>query len=654
MQWLRVDAILWVGVCCLVGTDAAAEFTVERVLDGLNQPIHMAQAPGDNNTLYVVERASSGSEVGRIVSYDQLTGERQTFLDVEGTVVNDGGLLSVTFHPEYATNGKFYTVSNSAGTNGLDEWQVTAGEPVLQRRLLEYQNLSNVFHTMNVSMFRPGGNNNELFVVTGDGGTQANQGTFNPALIESLDSPYGKLLRIDLDEPFATPANGPTDAGVDVVARGLRNPYRATFDRQTGDMFIGDVGFNAVEEVNFIPASHFSNASAPLHFGWTDREGTIQTVSSNPNAGGPKEPGDIDPIYEYARNAGVPLGHASDLYGGSITGGYVYRGPVEELQGRYYFADFTAGRVHSGVFDRDTPVANYNGQNFTDVHRHDVDYENMVPGGSTITWVTSFGEDNVGNLYIVKFGNAFFPPLGEGEVFRIANNPLDVVVDRQTGVITLANNNSSDVSISKLAIRSAIGAVGTSTLTTISGNYDANGNMQVSGDAWQVSTTSASLFIEETTGGMGTLDSGSTLALSTNGGWIPTPHEDLRVAVELADGSISTAIVTYVGDPLIEGDFDFDGILTRADFGILANFAYTDFSGLSLPEAYGRGDINGDGVNDFADFVRFKALYIASHGEAAFRELAQVPEPSSLLVLVSVVTVARVCAGSRGWRAGVQ
>ena len=143
--------------------------------------------------------------------------------------------------------------------------------------LLEYQNLENVFHTINEPHFRPNGNNNELFLTTGDGGTQADSPNFNPTLIESLNSPYGKLLKFDLTASFPTPANDPTHAGVEVVARGLRNPFRSSFDRVTGDMYIGDVGFNTAEEVDFIPASHFANPSAPtLDFGWTDREGTLE------------------------------------------------------------------------------------------------------------------------------------------------------------------------------------------------------------------------------------------------------------------------------------------------------------------------------------------------------------------------------------------
>lgn len=628
-------------LACLSGT-ACGEYTVQRVASGLNQPIHTAQAPGDNNTLYIVERNDGGGEVGRIIAYDQLTRQQSTFLDLPGTIISDGGLLSVAFHPDYQQNGQFYTVSNTAGTNGLDEWKVVGGEPEFQRRLLEYQNLQNVFHTMNVAMFRPGGNNDELFVVTGDGGTQANSPQFDPALIESETSPYGKLLRIDLSEEFSTPASDPTAAGVDIVALGLRNPYRATFDRATGDMYIGDVGFNAVEEVSFVPASHFSiPAASPLDFGWTSREGTIETVSNNPIVGGPKQPNDIDPIFEYAHNSSIEsqLDYDSVLYGASITSGYVYRGPITELQGRYYFADFTAGTLHSGIFDTATPVANYDGDNLTDIQRHDIVYENMVQGGSTINWVTSFAEDNVGNMYMVKFGNSFFPPLGQGEVFRLVNNPLEVTIDRQTGSITLENNNSGDVNIEKLAISSVNGAVGIDSLTPITGHYDSAGNMLVDDEEWQAINETAELYLEQTTGDAGTLASGASLSLSASGGWIQSPYEDLHVAVQLADGSVTSAIVSFVGDSLLTGDLDGDGHVSRLDFDILAENAYTDLESLSPAVLYRKGDMNGDGLNDYTDFRLFKNAFLEYHGAEAFSRLLAVPEPDAIILLGSLLFV---------------
>lgn len=623
-----------------------AAYTVERVVSGLNQPTYVSQAPGDNNHLYIVERTDPGSStLGRILAYDQLTKTSTTFLDLSGTVVADGGLLSMTFHPEYQSNGLFYTVTNVNGTNGLDEWKTIGGVPQVQRRLYEYQNLANVFHTMNEAFFRPGGNGNDLFLTTGDGGTQANEPSFNPALIQDPNSPYGKVVRIDLTGDFATPASGPSHPDVDLVAMGLRNPYRSSFDRQTGDFYIGDVGFNAVEEVSFIPASHFENpAATPLDFGWTSREGTIATIGGS--AGGPGSPGDIGPIYEYAHHPGIPLGHASDLYGGSITGGYVYRGPVEELQGRYFFADFTANVIYSGEFDTTTPTASYNGDNFTDVQRHDVDFENLIGGGATLQFLTSFNEDNFGNLYIVKFGNSFFPPAGQGEIFRIVatgEDFIELVVDRDTGSISLNNTGTTAASIQSISLSSAFGAISPSDLTPVTGNHDSNGDGEVDGNnAWSISSATNELFMEATTGDAGHLAPVSELVYSAADGWLRSPVEDLTATVLLANGTIVNAQVTYTGNggvAFASGDLDFDGDIDRNDFVVLASQLHTDLTGLSQAQAYAGGDLTGDGVSNYDDFVAFKTTYISLHGEGAFASLlASVPEPTT-----AVLTVLGVC-----------
>jgi hypothetical protein len=418
MQFIRSVCILSGVIVASMAHVTRGAYTVERVVGGLVQPIHMALAPGDANSLYIVERSDNGEfKVGRIVKYDMQTESRTTFLDLPGTIVQDGGLLSMTFHPEYQTNGLFYVVTNDNRSNQLDEYRVVAGTPQFQRRLLQYPSLRNVWHTLNQVHFRPNGNNNELFVLAGDGGTQAHEADFNPELIEDPNSPYGKVMKLDLTADFTTPAGGPSHPGIDVVAMGLRNPFRSSFDRQTGDFYLGDVGFATVEEIDFIPASHFANPGAPpLDFGWTDREGTIETVA--PFAGGPGSPGDINPIFDYA-HSGQPLPHTSLIHGNSVTAGYVYRGPVEELQGRYFFADFGNGSVYSGRFETTTPATSFDGTNLTDLQDHTADFEALIGGGANIRFVTSFAEDEAGNLYIGQIFEPTVPAPAQGIIYRI-------------------------------------------------------------------------------------------------------------------------------------------------------------------------------------------------------------------------------------------
>jgi hypothetical protein len=565
----------------------------------------------------------------------------------------------MTFHPEYQSNGLFYVVSNNGGVNGLDEYRTIAGAPVLQRRLLEYQNLNNVYHTMNQVHFRPGGNNNELFVTTGDGGTQADDPGFNIALIESPTSPYGKLMKIDLTQPFASPATAPgPGTGISVVALGLRNPYRSSFDRQTGDFYIGDVGFTQVEEVDFIPASHFSNPSPPvLDFGWTDREGTIATVA--PHAGGPGSPGDINPIFDYA-HGGNPLPHPSALFGASVTAGYVYRGPVAELQGRFFFADFfnsgsSNNTVYSGTFNTATPVASYDGTNLTGITNHTAAYEALVTGGADIRAVTSFAEDNAGNLYIVKFGNGFFPPLGQGEIFRITPVGLVLVADRDDGVITLANFSADPISFTSLTISSSFGAINPDALTPITGNYDSTGTGAVDdNNPWTITSPNDShvIFSEMTAGDAGALAPGQVIQLSLPNGWLRSPNEELTVSV-VNGAAVVAAGVAYKdngGQPWDRSDLDFSGEIDVADWTIFLAHAFGDLSAASGAEAYAMGDLDGDGDNDRDDFRMFKQDFNAANGPGAFEALLHVPEPTAWASAFAALAVAAVSWRSRRLR----
>lgn len=629
----------------LASSPLRAAYTVERVVGGLNQPVGMTQAPGENGSLYIVERNDGGNQLGRVRKYNLQTQTFTTFLDVTGAITSDGGLLGMTFHPDYQTNGLLYTTTNVNGTNALDEYKVTGGAPTLQRRLLQYQNLNNVFHTINEVHFRPNGNNNELFVTMGDGGTQADDPGFNPALIESTSSVYGKMLRFDLTASFPTPAVDATHAGVSVAAIGLRNPFRSGFDRQTGDFYIGDVGFNTAEEVDYIPNSFFANpANPPLNFGWTSREGTV--ANPEPGIGGPGSPGDLNPIFDYA-HFGNPLPHPTLLTGGSITGGYVYRGPVAELQGRYFFSDFLNGSVYSGAFNTATQPSNYNGTNLTDLQNHTAAFESAIGGGANIQYLTSFAEDNSGNLYMVKFGNGFFPSLGQGEIFRIVPTAaVNVVVNRDTGAITMTNNTSAPINLTSLTINSPFGSINPASLTPIAGNYDSTGNGSVDGNnPWHIITGAGNnvTFHEVTGGDAGTLAVGQQIVFSPGGGWLKSPTQDLSLSL-LVNGSPLNATISYVGNngqAFERSDLNFDGALSAADWGVFIAGAYADLTSLSKAEAYQLGDLNADNANNFADFRLFKADYDAANGAGAFAAMSgAVPEPSAALLVGFAVVVA--------------
>jgi hypothetical protein len=156
-----------------------ADFAVKRVATGLDQPIYMTQAPGDDSTLYVVERLGTGGTLGQIVTYDPATNSKSLFLDVGGSAVLDGGILGMTFHPDYQTNGKFYVVSLVGTQNRLDEYTNTGGSISAPRTVLTYSN-NVAIHTINWVGFKPnptGAERNELYVSMGDGGPRP----INPA-----------------------------------------------------------------------------------------------------------------------------------------------------------------------------------------------------------------------------------------------------------------------------------------------------------------------------------------------------------------------------------------------------------------------------------------------------------------------------------------
>jgi hypothetical protein len=232
----------------------------------------------------------------------------------------------------------------------------------------------------------------------------------------------------------------------EVYVTGVRNGYRVSFDRANSDMYWGDVGENAVEEVGFLKAGTNTGATPPVDFGWPQLEATTNSniagaphTSTNPFTGGSS----TLPIQQFSHSAGL-----------AVIGGYVYRGPVAELQGKYFYCDFaglqgagslsTNGKLYMLDFDRNTPTTSFNGNNgtLTDVSVAlnnlvvDTNDPSYLPSISQtdlagLDHIVSFGEDNAGNVYLVDMGNrtigtgtqSFFdgqyPHLGLGEIFRI-------------------------------------------------------------------------------------------------------------------------------------------------------------------------------------------------------------------------------------------
>lgn len=639
-------------------TAAGAGYHVERLTNELHIPVFATTAPGDDNRVFITQLggvAGDGTDgdpitkaEGRIVIYDRSTGQvdyENPFLTISDTSlleefgVPEVGLFGMTFHPDFQTNGKFYVnvAVNHSGSAPIVDGSVSEFKTVVREYTVsaENPNLANANSARTIlSLNQPHSNHNgswlgfspqevaagerNLYITQGDGGMQrdpANHG-------QNKNTWFGKVMRIDVsgdafpadpERNYAIPTDNPyvgVDGADELWAIGLRNPWRASFDRQTSDFWIGDVGQDRREEIDFQPADSPGGAN----YGWRLREGSVATPSAG--IGGPAPLGNVNPVYEYLHQGLAP---DPNFQGNSVTGGYVYRGPIEELQGRYVFGDAVSGHIWS--FDPANPSGTVQNMNAL-----------FSPNEGQIFSVTSFGEDNQGNLFIVD---------GAGQLFQVMPNfDVTLTVNRDTGTLSLTNNTGIPTEIKAYSISSSVGAVNSTGFQTIAGNYDAppggNGSIDPNDD-WQITTAAGNrtLFREASLGDGGTLGIGAQLNLSAGGGWIRSPVEDLVLSITLADGGTVAGTVEYVGNgdaAFSRSDLNFDGELTLADWSVFRSFNLTNLAGLSDAEQYGRGDLNGDGQNNFGDFRLFEADYDAVHGGGALAAAVGVPEPSGLLL----------------------
>jgi glucose/arabinose dehydrogenase len=352
---------------------------VELVATGLIDPLFLTQPPGDPTRLLVVEQR------GRIRVVRNGTLLAKAFLDVTRLVWFSGeqGLLSMAFHPAYATNGQFFVYyTDLNGTIQVVRYTVSAdpdsadagsAQPILSVPHPIFQN-----HNGGFVLFGPDG---FLYIGTGDGG-----GGGDPnANAQNTGALLGKILRIDVNSgaPYVIPASNPfaglPAARPEIWAYGLRNPWRFSFDRVTHDLYIADVGQSSREEVDVQPAT----SAGGENYGWNIMEGTI---CYPPPTTGCSQAGLVPPVVDYVTHSAGTC---------SITGGYVYRGTrLPILAGRYFYGDYCSGRVSSFRYS-----------NGAVTEQHDYTPEFGVLGN-----ITSFGEDSAGELYVVTQG---------GNVYRI-------------------------------------------------------------------------------------------------------------------------------------------------------------------------------------------------------------------------------------------
>lgn len=372
-------AIAVLGSLLATGPGRASGYALELVATGLTQPIHVTHAGDGSGRLFVVERAG----VVKIVDEGVLL--PQPYADIS-EIVGDGfleqGLLSIAFHPAYEDNGEvFFSYTDLIGRNVLARYTVDATDPnridPASAEILFTQIQPFLNHNGGLAVFGPDG---YLYMGIGDGGV-ANDPAFNGQNTQTL---LGTIIRIDVDVPtgYAIPATNPFvgDPAVagEIWSYGLRNPWRFSFDRANGDLYIADVGQNEWEEVNVAPAP---GSGAGENYGWNRYEGNHEfQVEVFP----PHTPY-VFPALEYNHDEGC-----------SVTGGDVYRGPtLSALDGTYVFGEYCRGTIwgmtkSAGTWSKTVLI-------------------------DTDLGISSFGTDEAGELYVAHLGLAL---TGPGAVYK--------------------------------------------------------------------------------------------------------------------------------------------------------------------------------------------------------------------------------------------
>lgn len=407
----RCSALLSAAIALLASAGLAQHaraqtLAAQAFVSGLTKPTAMTFAPGDPTRLYVIEQRGNVKLIKNGVL------QATPFLNYDAQVPEQtySGLLGIAFHPNYASNGKFY-LYHTTGTSGaitvwLKEFTRSPGNPdtadvsSMHVILSVASPASPAYHLGGTLAFGP---DNMLYLAFGDGG---DTGFEIPGgqRSQSDTSYWGKLIRIDVDHDdfpadtnrnYAIPADNPYAGSPTVLneifARGLRNPFRMSFDRETGHLWIGDVGAVSREEIDVVNLTSDGGAN----FGWSCAEGKLCTTNAACSCGAVLK----SPVVEYM--------HGSVA---SVTGGVMYRGcAIPALVGTYVYADYQANKLYSFKYNYDTgAVSSY------------TDRTSQVTSPSLSTPVC-IAEDFLGELYLVEHT--------AGRIRKIVSNPLPVDSD---------------------------------------------------------------------------------------------------------------------------------------------------------------------------------------------------------------------------------
>ena len=358
-----------------------SDYVAAFVVGGLSSPVDLASPPGDTSRVFIVEKT------GAIRIWKNGALNARPFLDVSGRVSagSEQGLLGLAFHPNYASNGRFYVdYTDRSGDTRVVEFLASANPDsasATEREIL-FVDQPYANHNGGQIAFGPDG---YLYVALGDGGSAEDPQNNG----QSLNTLLGKILRLDVNSgtPYAIPASNPfvgrAGARGEIWSYGLRNPWRFAFDAVTGDMMIGDVGQYDWEEID-----HEPEGRGGRNYGWRRMEGTH--CFPNPPC---DSTGLTMPIAEYGHQVGC-----------SVTGGKVYRGAaLPELSGVYFYGDYCTGLIRSLRVENGVAT---DMREWTGVLRR--------TGGGPMQGLSSFGTDGKGDLYLVLLG---------GEIYRLERKP---------------------------------------------------------------------------------------------------------------------------------------------------------------------------------------------------------------------------------------
>jgi glucose/arabinose dehydrogenase len=364
---LRVAA----GLAAFVACPIAPALTLTPVATGLTAPLFVSGAPGEPaGRLFVLEQPG----VIRVLDDGHMLAT--PFLDVSGITSKGGeqGLLGLAFHPDYASNRRFFVFyTDAAGDNVIAEYRRSAGNAVVAEpdavRILRSIDDFAANHNGGMLAFGPDG---FLYAATGDGG-----GGGDPeGNGQDRQAKLGKILRLNVDGDTPPPGNLP-DADPDVWDFGFRNPFRFSFDRATGDLYVGDVGQGDFEEVDVEPRGQGNR-----NYGWNVTEG-FACFSPRSDC---DTTGITFPVVVHSHDGG-------DC---SVIGGYVYRGSaIPGLVGRYLYGDLCANRIRSFVWDGSGAASR-------------LDLTDTLASDTTLNATASFGEDLNGELYVCDLSGTVY------------------------------------------------------------------------------------------------------------------------------------------------------------------------------------------------------------------------------------------------------